>query len=235
MKACIALDGRAGELSTRFRCQVEFHGCFLVDACMRRYPHFPAACLCGLTALFLSGCSASAPPRTNIEGAEFTSTDMYARSIPGTSALVCEAARRALLSQGYLIRDMSASQVNALKKFQPGTDRHVQVEFHVVCEPNADGSNSSTVFANAVRDTYTLRKSTNSASIGVGALGSLSLPFGTSDDSLVKVGSETVQMRTFYDRFFEIVESYIDINPSPAASGSTAPSPPQSPPPSAGD
>lgn len=190
---------------------------------MRRSPHFLTTCLYGLTALFFAGCSASAPPRANVEGAEFTSTDMYARSLPGTGASVCEAARRALLSQGYMIRDKSASQLNALKQFQPVVDRHVQVEFHVVCEPNADGSNSATLFANAVRDTYTLRKSSNSASIGVGALGSLSLPFGTSDDSLVKVGSETIQMRTFYDRFFELVESYVDTNSLPAAGGAGAP------------
>ncbi len=172
-------------------------------------------------ALFLIACTTASPPRANIENNEFISTDMYSRSLPGTNMTACEGARRALLSQGYVIRDMNGSQVNALKKFQPGADRHVQVEFHVVCEPNADGSNSATVFANAVRDTYALKKSSNSASIGVGAVGSLSLPFGSSDDSLVKVGSETIQARAFYDRFFDMVESYVDENPT-ATTGSTS-------------
>ncbi|HJV79249.1 DUF2242 domain-containing protein [Noviherbaspirillum sp.] len=181
---------------------------------MSNFPRFFAA---SLSALFLAGCSAP-PPRANIESGEFVSTDMYSRALPGTNVSACEAARRALLSQGYVMRDMNASQINALKKFQPTADRHVQVEFHVVCEPNADGSNSATVFANAVRDTYTVKKSSNSASIGVGAVGSLSLPFGTTDDSLVKVGSETIQARSFYDRFFEMVEAYTDENP-PAAVG----------------
>lgn len=182
---------------------------------MSNFPRFFAA---ALSALSLVGCSTSPPPRANIENGEFVSTDMYSRSLPGTNVSACEAARRALLSQGYVMRDMNASQINALKKFQPAADRHVQVEFHVVCEPNADGSNSATVFANAVRDTYTVKKSSNSASIGVGAVGSLSLPFGTTDDSLVKVGSETIQARSFYDRFFEMVEAYTDENP-PAAVG----------------
>lgn len=177
---------------------------------MRLSPGFPIAVL---TALLLLGCSA--PQRTfNVESGEFVSTNRYTRSVPGSSASACEAARRALLSQGYLIRDAGPSQVNALKKFQPASERHVQVEFHVVCEANADGSNSSTIFANAVRDSYTLRKSSNSASIGVGAVGSLSLPVGTSDDSLVKVGSETIQVDSFYDRFFEMVESYVDLKSS---------------------
>lgn len=175
---------------------------------------FPRSLVATLSALMLVGCAASA--RGNIENSEFMSTDMYARSLPGTGASACEAARRALLSQGYVIRDTSGSQVNAIKKFQPGADRHEQVEFHVVCAANADGSNSATVFANAVRDSYTLRKSSNSASIGVGGVGSLSLPFGMSDDSLVKVGSETIQARNFYDRFFEMIETYVDVN-SPAA------------------
>lgn len=185
---------------------------------MRR---FAKPFIAGLTAL-LAACSVS--PRSSVEASEFVSTDMYARSLPGTSTSACDAARRALLSQGYVIRDLGPSQLNATKKFQPVADRHEQVEFHVVCAPNSDGSNSATVFANAVRDIYSLRKSSNSASIGVGGVGSLSLPFGLSDDSLVKVGSETIQARLFYDRFFEMVERFVDANPpvvkEPAADAS---------------
>ncbi|HJV85227.1 MAG TPA: DUF2242 domain-containing protein [Noviherbaspirillum sp.] len=185
---------------------------------MARLPRYLVT---SLSTLLLIACTSAPPPRANIESNEFISTDMYSRALPGTSQVVCEGARRALLSQGYVIRDMNGSQVNALKKFQPGAERHIQVEFHVVCEPNADGSNSATVFANAVRDTYALKKSSNSASIGVGAVGSLSLPFGSSDDSLVKVGSETIQTRVFYDRFFDMVEGYVDENPA-ATTGSTS-------------
>ena len=49
----------------------------------------------------------------------------------------------------------------------------------------------------------------NSASVGVSALGSLSLPFSSSTDSLVKIGSETIAKRSFYDSFFELLESYL--------------------------
>lgn len=195
-------------------------------------PHFPALsrqanlCMRRSASLVIAGLSSllvacSVSPRSSIESNEFLSTDMYSRSLPGSSDAACDAARRALLSQGYVIRDAGSSQLNAIKKFQPVADRHEQVEFHIVCALNSNGSNSSTVFANAVRDTYTLRKSSNSASIGVGGVGSLSLPFGLSDDSLVKVGSETIQARLFYDRFFEMVERYVDANP-PAASDAAA-------------
>ena len=48
-----------------------------------------------------------------------------------------------------------------------------------------------------------------SASVGVSALGSLSLPIGSSDDSLVKVASATLQDPNFYKRFFSVLERFL--------------------------
>jgi hypothetical protein len=79
-----------------------------------------------------------------------------------------------------------------------------------VCAPDSKGSNSTTAFVNAVRDRYSLKKSSNSASLGVGVLGSVSLPIGYTDDALVKVASETIQTKKFYQQFFELVERYLD-------------------------
>jgi hypothetical protein len=141
---------------------------------------------------------------------DFASTDVYAHSFPGSDNATCEAARRALLSQGYVVHEASAALVRARKNFQPDSDVHVQIEFHVVCASNSKGSNSTTAFANAVRDRYSLKKSATSASLGVPALGSLSVPFGMSDESLVKVGSETIANKLFYERFFALVERYFD-------------------------
>lgn len=152
---------------------------------------------------------------------DFSSTDVHAHSFPGTDRATCEAARRALLSQGYVIQEASAALVRGRKNFQPGADVHVQIEFHVVCAPDSKGSNSTTAFANAVRDRYSLRKSSTSASVGVPALGSVSVPFGLSDESLVRVASETIDTRQFYERFFALVERYFD-DSSVAGDGSTA-------------
>ena len=82
----------------------------------------------------------------------------------------------------------------------------MEIEVSVVCASNSAGSNSTTVFANAVQDGYSLKKSSSSASIGVPALGLVSLPIGSSDDALVKVGSETTSSGKFYD----LVERYLD-------------------------
>lgn len=170
---------------------------------MRTRP-FALALIC----LQLAACSL--PVRHAPPTEEFAATDVHAHGFAGSDKATCEAARRALLSQGYVIQEASASLVRGRKNFQPQREQHMQIEFHVVCAPNSPGSNSATAFANAVRDTYTLRKSSTSASLGVGALGSLSLPLGLSDEAMVKIGSETIDARRFYEQFFALMERYFD-------------------------
>ncbi|MEO7243209.1 MAG: DUF2242 domain-containing protein [Variovorax sp.] len=155
----------------------------------------------------------------------FNSTSTYSRSYPASPARACEAARRALLSQGYVIGAAAAESVKGSKNFQPEPTLHVQVEFRIVCA--REGEHASIVFVNALQDRYTIKKSNNSASVGVGGIGSLSLPFASSDDSLVRVGSETVQDAAFYERFFVLLERYLPepwIEPVPAAPAVAPPS-----------
>lgn len=168
-----------------------------------------ALCCLGLSAC-TSVPSLQAQHAAHAQPEEFLSSAAYTQSFPGTERQTCEAARRALLSQGYVIGESGAAIIKGRKYFQPEADSHVQIEFHVTCASNNLGSNSTTAFANAVRDRYTLRKSSNSASLGVGALGSISLPFGSSDDALVKVASETIPSKQFYSQFFELLERYLD-------------------------
>jgi hypothetical protein len=158
--------------------------------------------------IMLSGCASTKLVLDRNE--EFNSTDVFAHSYPGTDQTSCEAARRALLSQGYVISEATSAVVKGRRKFQPESDVHIEIEFSVVCASDSKGSNSTTVFANAVRDRYSVKKSSTSASLGVGGIGSVSLPFGASDDSLVKVASETIPTGKFYDRFFQLVERYRD-------------------------
>jgi hypothetical protein len=122
----------------------------------------------------------------------------------------CEAARRALLSQGYVIPESTPAFLPGRKKFQLDHEVHLEIEVSVVCASNSAGSNSTTVFANAVQKRYSLKKNSSATSIGVPALGSVSRPIGSSDDPLVKVGSETISNGKFYDQFFGLVERYLD-------------------------
>lgn len=161
-----------------------------------------------LSLLGLLGACATAgkamPPQE-----EFASTSTYSRLFDATSAQTCEAARRALLSQGYIISTTRDDLVIGQKNFQPELEVHLQIEIRVVCAPETPDGKVSLSFVTALQDHYALKKSNNSASLGVGAIGSVSLPFTSSNDSLVKISSKTIDSATFYERFFDLVKRYL--------------------------
>jgi len=139
----------------------------------------------------------------------FGSANTYSRLFDASPERTCEAARRALLSQGYLINVSKDKEVEGQKTFQPAPDNNQVITIRVVCAPDSKDGKVSLGFVSALKDTYNLKKSSNSASVGVGALGSLSLPFSAGNDSLIKVGSETVSSATFYDSFFDLIKSFL--------------------------
>lgn len=165
-----------------------------------------------LLSVALAGCQSSPPNHYE----DFGSSSRYSRSFEADEQRSCEAARRALLSQGYVIVSSTAELVNGRKNFQPENEVHVEIDLRVVCAPESPGSNRTAVFVTALQDRYALKKSNNSASVGVGALGSLSLPFVSGNDSMVKVASETIATDRFYDRFFELLERYLEGREEPA-------------------
>ncbi|MFK3775396.1 DUF2242 domain-containing protein [Pseudomonas sp. NPDC089406] len=155
----------------------------------------------------VTGCSSKKP--AVYEHENFDDSGTFSRSFSVSEAGSCEAARRALLSQGYIITSSDANQVAGNKSFQQTAENHMQISFNITCVPDMGDKQRSTMFANALQDRYTLKKSNTSASLGVGVLGSVSMPIGSSDDSMVKVASETVTAPQFYDRYFALVESYL--------------------------
>ncbi|MFQ6575578.1 DUF2242 domain-containing protein [Pseudomonas sp. UM16] len=161
-------------------------------------------------ALVLAGVSGCSSKKTAIyEHENFDDSGTFSRNFPVSEAGSCEAARRALLSQGYIITSSDAGQVNGNKSFQQTGDSHLQISFNVVCARDSGDEQRSTIFANALQDRYALKKSNTSASLGVGILGSVSMPIGSTDDSMVKVASETVTSAKFYERYFALVESFL--------------------------
>lgn len=167
----------------------------------------------------LAGCST---PRVAVEAHEtFDSAATFTRTYAALDAQACEAARRALLSQGYIISLSNAQQVRGRKNFQPGVETHVQVEVNVVCAREGSAGHRTIAFVNAVQESFVLRKSNSSASLGVVPFGSVSLPFMGSEESLVKVGSATITSAAYYHRFFRLVERYLQSD----AGQAVAPSP----------
>lgn len=177
-----------------------------------RFRLFSVSCALA-AATVLAACSS--PPKPIYQQEQFDATSSpYAHTFHSKSDATCEAARRALLSQGYVVSSSRNDAVDGSKNFQPNNDMHVVIEFHVVCaDANADGS-SSIAYVNAVQDRYTLKKSNTSASVGLSVFGSLSLPIGSSDDALVKTASETIPAGVFYERFFNLVEHFLKIDPA---------------------
>jgi hypothetical protein len=184
---------------------------------LRRALRAPSLPVCSLSAaLLLGACSSARPPAFQREEFEVNNTT-YSRSFDANESQTCEAARRALLSQGYVVTVANADLVNARKSFQPENETHVEIEFRIVCTAKRKGLRPTLAFVSALQDRYALKKSANSASVGVGAIGSLSLPFTSGDDSMVKVASETITTASFYDRFFKLLTSYLVVDPDPAA------------------
>ena len=168
------------------------------------------ALACGAT-LVMAGCTSTGVKTFGVQE-NFGSVAAYSRLFDAPPAQTCEASRRALLSQGYVISSSSADLVEGKKSFQPEPESHLQMVVRVVCVPEANDGKVSLGFVTATQDTYALRKTNNSASVGVGAIGSVSLPFSSSSESLVKVGSETIAKDAFYDSFFDLVKRYLVID-----------------------
>lgn len=142
----------------------------------------------------------------------FNSTSTYSRMFDAPPAKTCESARRALLSQGYVISMAKDDLVLGQKSFQPDAESHLQMEIRVVCAPESKNGEISIGFVTALQDRYALKKTSNSASLGLSVLGSVSLPFSSGDDSMVKVASETISSEAFYDRFFDLVRRYLEVD-----------------------
>ncbi len=155
----------------------------------------------------LAGCSL--PMRAIPQQEDFNSSGKFSRMFDASPANTCEAARRALLSQGYIISIAGKELVQGQKSFQPENETHVQMDIRVVCVSDSKDEKISMGFVTALQDRYALKKSNISASLGVGALGSVSVPFSSSSDAMVKVGSETIASEVFYDRFFALIQHYL--------------------------
>ncbi|WP_110950596.1 DUF2242 domain-containing protein [Pseudomonas bohemica] len=173
---------------------------------MSKLLSFRIACW-ALVLLAAAGCSSK--KQAVYEHENFDDAGTFSRNYPVSDAATCEAGRRALLSQGYIITSSDPKSIAGHKSFQQTGETHMEISFNVVCAADGSANGKTTMFANALQDRYALKKVNNSASLGVGVLGSVSMPIGSTDDSMVKVASETVASSKFYDRFFALVENFL--------------------------
>jgi len=179
--------------------------------------------LAALSALtLLTACASPTPGSKRADqvylNEQFKADETFSRLFDANVAGTCEAARRALLSQGYVIGTAQKGLINGVKRFQPEGEVHVEITFNVVCV--ADGKNGAlaTAYVSAQQDRYVIKRSSASTSIGVSAIGSISVPLSSQQDSMVKVASETIPAGNFYDRFFALMQAMlVDANSSDGA------------------
>jgi hypothetical protein len=160
--------------------------------------HATHLALISCLAVLLAGCGNEAV----YTGESFATDSPFKLKVDDTVTVACESARRSLLGQGYLIDSAAGEQVKGRKAYRSADNLNTFIEMNVVCVPDRKGS---TLYTNGVLSTYDLKKSGNSASVGISAVGSISLPFGQSADSLVKIAEETIEDKAFYARFFAAV------------------------------
>lgn len=181
---------------------------------MRRIRPFAMITLLGL---LLSGCGVlpslpEKPRKAVYQGESFTAEETFSRLFDANVDDTCEAARRALLSQGYVISKADSGLVRGNKHFQPEGEVHVEISFNIVCVGDGPKQQIATAYVSAQQDQYALKKNPQAASLGVSALGSISVPLSSTQDSLVKVASETIPAGEFYDRFFTLMQRMLREN-----------------------
>jgi hypothetical protein len=162
----------------------------------------------------LSACETPAMAQKRIDqvylNEQFKPDETFSRLFDANVVDACEAARRALLSQGYVIgTPQQKGLVNAVKRFQPEGEVHVEITFNVVCVSDGKGGDLATAYVSAQQDRYVIKRSSASTSIGVSAIGSISVPMSSQQDSMVKVASETIPAGAFYDRFFALMQTLL--------------------------
>lgn len=159
--------------------------------------------LCALA--LATGCGTA---RKDVFPAEsFRPESPFERAFASDADSTCEAARRALLSQGYLMTSLQDSRLTATKAFQPTEAEHMTIDFTVSCIGSIDGE--TTAYANAVQTRYELKTTPNSYGLSAPIIGALSLPFGSRAENLVKTGAATITDGEFYQRFWSLVSLHL--------------------------
>lgn len=169
-------------------------------------------------ALLLSACAATEqlvfkPPEVPIYKRElFQQAAPYWRAYGAEGVLICEGARQALMSQGYVVVGHNTLSLSARKFFRPEPGVGVELAMQVTCVDKAGDRPTGVAYVAAWQDHFVTRKNANAASLGVNAVGSISLPLTAAEDALVKVGVDMVADPQFYERFHALLGSMLQSN-----------------------
>ena len=171
--------------------------------------HSPARLLACAAALLLAACAS--PPAPYLTET-FDAESPYVNWSTSEPTAACELARRALLSQGYLVDGTNPHSIRGEKYFQPKPSQGVTLNITLVCLPSNVGA---VMYANALQTRFELKSSSTSTGVSVAGVGSISLPWSSDGEAMVKVGEETVADPAFYRRLFSLIDALHGIAPQP--------------------
>lgn len=134
---------------------------------------------------------------------EFASETRHRRDFAVAPPSLCDAARRAMLGDGYIVTRSEDGRLLGGKEFQVDENRHAILNLYVVCEARAGGA---TLYVTATEEHFDVKATRQSSSIGFPVLAPLY--FGTlrEADSQVKIRGETVTGNAFYERYYRAVQ-----------------------------
>lgn len=136
----------------------------------------------------------------------FGGDSRFRREFAADSVRVCAAARLVLLGQGYVVisdtsHDPELSFVGS-KEFKKEEQQHAVLQVHVHC---VDSGRGATLFVTAVESHFDVKQSKEQTTIGAPIVAPIYLSRSTSSETQIKTRGETVDDRTFYERFFTAV------------------------------
>lgn len=156
-----------------------------------------------LSGLLLAGC-ATAPPPAAYQGESFSAESPFVTWSTHDPDAACEVAKRALLSQGYQVDATKTTRIKGEKFFLPKANYGMTLNITLVCLPSNVGT---AIYANALQTRFELKSAATSAGVGVAGIGSISLPWSSDKEALIKVGEETISDPDFYKRLFSLIDS----------------------------
>ena len=134
---------------------------------------------------------------------EFASEARHRRDFAVAAPSLCDAARRAMLGDGYIVTRSEDGPLLGGKEFQVDENRHAILNLYVNCEPRAGGA---TLFVTATEEHFDVKATRQSSTIGFPVLAPLY--FGTlrEAESQVKIRGETITENAFYERYYRAVQ-----------------------------
>jgi hypothetical protein len=153
-----------------------------------------------LISLLLASCGG---PRSYAENEEFRSDPRYHRDFQVAASPLCNAARRVLLADGYVVTEGEGQSLSGGKEFQVEEKYHAILHLYITCDQRAGGS---ILFVTATEEHFDVKTDRQSTTIGAPLVAPITFGSRSETDRQVKIRGETVTERDFYERFYRAVQ-----------------------------